>query len=300
MAVAKKAVKKAVKAKEVEAKPKAEKVVKPPVAKAMDGKKVAPKKEVEKKAAEVVVEAPVVAEAPKEIEGLPTLKELLEAGAHFGHVVRRWNPKMSKYIYTAKNGIHIIDLFKTRANLITACTYLEESTKKGAKVMLVGTKGQASELMRTEAVRLGIPYITTRWVGGLFTNWEQIKNRVNKLIDMKKKHEAGEYKKYTKKEQVDLKKTIDRLERMYGGLVSLDSLPDIIFVVDPSREVTAIAESIARNIQIVAIADTNCDPTGIAHVIPANDDAIKSVTILVNTVIAAIERGLKASKISVK
>lgn len=293
MAVAKKAVK----AKEVEAKPKAKKVV-------------APKKEAEKKEVKVVVEAPkvetpvveasVVAEAPKEIEGLPTLKELLEAGAHFGHVVRRWNPKMKEYIYTAKNGIHIIDLFKTRENLIKACDYLEDSAKKGAKVMLVGTKGQASELMRTEAVRLGIPYITTRWVGGLFTNWDQIKNRVNKLIDMKKKYETGEYKKYTKKEQVDLKKTIDRLERMYGGLVSLDSLPDIIFVVDPSREVTAVSESIARNIKIVAIADTNCDPTGIAHVIPANDDAIKSVTILVNTVIAAIERGLKASKITVK
>jgi small subunit ribosomal protein S2 len=166
--------------------------------------------------------------------------------------------------------------------------------KSGKKIVLVGTKGQASELIRTEAIRMGIPYITTRWVGGLFTNWEQIKGRVGKLIDMKKKYEAGEYKKYTKKEQVDLKKTIDRLDRMYGGMVSLDSLPTAMFVVDPSREITAVHEAQARNITIVAVADTNCDPTGIAHIIPANDDALKSVTILVTSILGAIERGLKA------
>lgn len=234
------------------------------------------------------------------VSGLPSLKELLEAGTHFGHIVRRWNPKMKPYIYAEKNGIHIIDLFKTRENLAKACDYLEEVVKSGKQILLVGTKGQASELLRTEAVRMGVPYITTRWVGGLFTNWEQIKNRVNKLVDMRKKYEAGEYKKYTKKEQVDLKKTIDRLDRMYGGLVTLNGLPAAMFVVDPSREITAVREAMARNIAVVAVADTNCDPKGIAYVIPGNDDAIKSVTLLVSSVLRAVERGLKAAKTAVK
>ncbi|MEI6690847.1 MAG: 30S ribosomal protein S2 [bacterium] len=261
------------------------------------------KPKVEKVVVEEVVaevKAEVMAELTKEVVGIPSLKELLESGAHFGHVVRRWNPKMKPYIYAEKNGIHIIDLFKTRENLIKACEYLEETLKSGKKIMLIGTKGQASELIRTEALRLGIPYITTRWVGGLFTNWDQIKLRVNKLIDMRHKYEAGEYKKYTKKEQVDLKRIIDRLDRMYGGLVGLENLPTTVFVIDPSREVVAVREAIARKITIVAVADTNCDPTNIAYVIPANDDAIKSVTLVVSAVLAAIERGLKAAKNIVK
>jgi len=252
------------------------------------------KKIVEKR---VVKKEEKVEEVIEGVASVPSLKELLESGAHFGHIVRRWNPKMKPFIFAERNGIHIIDLFKTREHLLKACSYLEELVKNGKKVLLVGTKGQASELIRTEAVRLGVPYISTRWVGGLFTNWEMIKGRVGKLVEMKKRMEAGDYKKYTKKEQVDLKKTIERLERMYGGLVGLETLPDAVFVVDPSHEVTAVKEAIARKIKIVAIADTNCDPTGIAYVVPANDDAIKSVALLVGAVTRAIERGLQASQL---
>jgi len=162
--------------------------------------------------------------------------------------------------------------------------------------MLVGTKAQAAETIKAEAERLGIAFITTHWVGGLFTNWEQIKTRVDKLVDMKKKFEAGEYKKYTKKEQVLLKREIDRLERMYGGLVTLKGLPKVVFIVDPTREITAMREATHRSIPVVAIVDTNGDPTGIAQVIPANDDALKSVVMLIMTITAAIEKGLKLNK----
>jgi len=143
---------------------------------------------------------------------------------------------------------------------------------------------------------LGLPFITTRWVGGLFTNWDQLKTRIAKLVEMRKKFEAGEYKKYTKKEQVLLKREMDRLERMYGGLVKLEKLPDVIFIVDPTAEKTAMSESITSKIPVVAICDTNCDPTHVAHVIPANDDALKSVVMLVTAVTHAIEEGQKGRK----
>lgn len=226
-------------------------------------------------------------------EYLPSLKELLEAGAHFGHSIKRRNPRMDDYIYAVKNGVQVFDLVKTRKLLDEACTYLEDVTAKGGNVLVVGTKGQAAESIREESARVGNPFIVNRWVGGLFTNWEEIKKRIEKLIEMKAKMEAGDYKKYTKKEQVLLKREIDRLERMYGGLVSLKKLPDVLFVIDPIREVTAVREAVARDIPIVAVCDSNCDPTQVAYVIPANDDALKTVTILVKTAIAALERGMR-------
>lgn len=224
---------------------------------------------------------------------LPSLTELLEAGAHFGHSVKRRNPRMDQYIYAVKNGVQIFDLVQTRELLEKACDYLEDVTAKGGSVLILGTKGQAAEVIRTEAARVGAPFIVNRWVGGLFTNWDEIKKRIDKLTDMRAKMEAGDYKKYTKKEQVLLKKEIDRLERMYGGLVTLKKLPDVLFVVDPIREVTAVREAIARDVPIVAVCDSNCDPTFVSHVIPANDDALKTVTILVNTIISALENGMK-------
>lgn len=227
---------------------------------------------------------------------LPSLTELLEAGAHFGHSVKRRNPRMDDYIYAVKNGVQIFDLVKTRDLLEKACDYLEDVTAKGGSVLILGTKGQAAEVIRTEAARVGAPFIVNRWVGGLFTNWDEIKKRIDKLIEMRAKMEAGDYKKYTKKEQVLLKKDIDRLERMYGGLVTLKKLPDVLFVVDPIREDTAVREAIAREVPIVAVCDSNCDPTQVTHVIPANDDALKTVTILVTAVAAAIERGMKKAQ----
>jgi small subunit ribosomal protein S2 len=231
---------------------------------------------------------------------LPSLQELLEAGAHFGHSIKRRNPRMDKYIFAVKNGVQVFDLVKTRQLLEDACVYIEEVVAQGGNVLVLGTKGQAAESIRTESARVGNPFIVNRWVGGLFTNWEEIKKRIDKLVDMKAKMEAGDYKKYTKKEQVLLKREIDRLERMYGGLVKLTKLPDVLFVVDPMREDTAVREAIARNIPIVAVCDSNCDPTPIAHVIPANDDALKTVTILVKSVISAIEAGMKRVKVATK
>lgn len=236
------------------------------------------------------------AKVVKKEEGIPSLKEMLEAGVHFGHSVKRRNPRMDDYVYAIKNGVQIFDLVKTRTALIEACDYVTERLSTGEEILLVGTKGQAAETIKSEAERLGVAFITTHWVGGLFTNWEQIKTRVDRLVDMKKKYEAGEYKKYTKKEQVLLKREIDRLERMYGGLVTLKGLPKLVFIVDPTREITAMREATHRAIPVVAIVDTNGDPTGIAHVIPANDDALKSVVMLVKAVTAAVEKGLKKSK----
>lgn len=257
------------------------------------------KKKDPKQAKKVVkTETQPVAKAVKEFENLPSLKEMLEAGVHFGHSVKRRNPRMDDYVYAVKNGVQIFDLFKTRQALSDACNYLVEKMATGAEILLVGTKGQAAETIKSEAERLGVAFITTHWVGGLFTNWEQIKTRVDKLIDMKKKYEVGEYKKYTKKEQVLLKREIDRLERMYGGLVTLKGLPKVVFIVDPIREITAMREATHRDIPVVAIVDSNGDPTGIARVIPANDDALKSVVMLVKTVTSAVEKGLKMAKIS--
>ncbi|KKU27569.1 MAG: 30S ribosomal protein S2 [Microgenomates group bacterium GW2011_GWF2_46_18] len=219
-----------------------------------------------------------------ESTNLPELKDMLETGMHFGHSVKRRNPRMDKYVYAIKNGVQIFDLVKTREKLGEACEYLTEAIAKGGQILLVGTKGQAAPTIKAEAERLGVPYIANRWVGGLFTNWEQIKNRI------------ADYKKYTKKEQVILKREMDRLERMYGGVVLLTKLPDLVFIVDPIRENTAMAESIAKEIPIVAICDTNCDPTFITKVIPANDDALKAVVMLLESVSKAIEKGLKLAK----
>lgn len=229
-------------------------------------------------------------------KNLPSLTELLEAGAHFGHSVKRRNPKMDEYIYATKNGVQIFDLVKTRELLSKACAYLEDVASQDGKILVVGTKGQAAEIVRTESERVGNAYIVNRWVGGLFTNWDEIKKRIDKLVEMKAKFESGDYKKYTKKEQVLLKREVDRLERMYGGLVSLKKLPDALVVIDPTRETTAIKEALMKQVPIVAVVDSNCDPTDMKLVIPANDDSLKTVTILVKTIMGAIERGIKNQK----
>ena len=246
--------------------------------------------------AKKVVKKTVKKVEKKEFEKLPSLKEMLEAGVHFGHSIKRRNPRMDEYVYATKSGVQIFDLVQTRSALSSACNYLVELIAQGGQVLLVGTKAQAAETIKTEADRLGVAYITTHWVGGLFTNWEQIKTRVDKLIEMKKAFEAGEYKKYTKKEQVLLKREMDRLERMYGGLVTLKGLPKVVFIVDPTREITAMREATARSIPVVAVVDSNGDPAGIARVIPANDDALKSVVMIVLSITAAVEKGLKLAK----
>lgn len=227
----------------------------------------------------------------------PSLKELLESGAHFGHVVRRWNPKMKPYIYIARNGVHIFDLIKTRDLLKIACEYLVEEVGKGKVVVFVGTKGQAVQVVKKEVERLGIPSVTNRWIGGTLTNWDQIKKRIDRLVDMRKKMEEGEYAKYIKKEQVMKRREIEQLDRLVGGLVDLKKKPDLLFVVDPNKEKTAVAEALALGIPVVAICDSNADPDMIEHIIPANDDALKSVELLVEAVAKAVEEGLKKVKV---
>ena len=249
--------------------------------KAVDKKKVTPKKTVKKEAIKVE---------------LPDVKQLLEAGAHFGHAVKRWNPKMVDYIYAERNGIHIIDLFKTVEQLEKAAKFLQKAASEGKRIVFLGTKSQAVEVVKQEAERVGVAYVINRWVGGTLTNWSQIKSRIDLLKEMKKKMEKGEYKKYTKKEQVLFAREIERLERMYGGLVDLKDRPEVLFVVDPHREKTAVKEAKDVGVTIVALADTNTDPEGIEYIIPANDDALKSVRLIVETMAKAVEAGKKGAK----
>ena len=226
----------------------------------------------------------------------PSLKELLESGAHFGHSVKRRNPKMDDYVYTVRNGVQVLDLVKTKELLEKACQYLSEVAADSGTILLLGTKGQAVDVVREEATRIKTPYIVNRWVGGLFTNWEVLKKRVEKLETMRREMEEGAYKKYTKKEQVLLKRDIERLERMYGGLVGMKELPKVLFVVDPTREDTAMREARATGVKVVAIIDTNGDPEGLERIIPANDDSLKTVKIIVKAVAASIESGMKRVK----
>ena len=222
---------------------------------------------------------------------LPNVKQLLEAGAHFGHAVKRWNPKMADYIYAEKNGIHIFDLFKTVEELKKVCNFMQEAASKGKRIVFLGTKSQAIEVVKREAERVGVAYVINLWVGGTLTNWEQIKSRVDLLKEMREKMEKGEYEKYTKKEQVLKNREIERLERMYGGLVSLSDRPEVLFIVDPHREKTAVKEAKDTGVTVVALADTNADPDLIDYIIPANDDALKSVRLIVETVAKAVEAG---------
>ncbi len=226
---------------------------------------------------------------------LPDVKQLLEAGAHFGHAVKRWNPKMADYIYAEKNGIHIFDLFKTIEQLEKACNYLQQAAAKNKRIIFLGTKSQAVQVVKTEAERVGVAYVINRWVGGTLTNWPQIKSRIDLLKQMKEAVAKGGFDHYTKKEQVLKKREIERLERMYGGLVNLEDKPEVLVVVDPNREKTAVKEAKDVGATVVALADTNADPDFIDYLIPANDDALKSVSLIIETIAQAIEIGKKGA-----
>ncbi len=218
-----------------------------------------------------------------------TLNQLFEAGAHFGHQVRRWNPSMKPYIFDARGGVHIFDLVKTKEGLDEACEYLKQVVNNGGKVLFVSTKRQATGFLREAANKTGMPYVTLRWLGGTLTNWSQMQKRLNRLKTLKAQRESGELKKYTKYEQLQFDREIAKLERFLGGLVSLgEKLPDALFIVDTHKEEVAVLEANRMNIPVVGVVDTNGDPTLVAHVIPANDDAIKSLEIIINAVGEAI------------
>ena len=221
-----------------------------------------------------------------------TMKQLLEAGVHFGHQTRRWNPKMRDFIFAERNGIHIIDLAQTVARLDAALGFIAEAVSRGDSVLFVGTKKQAQESVRSEAQRAGQHWVDTRWLGGLLTNFATIKRRIQRLEALEARREAGEFERLTKKEASKLTEEIERLNAAMGGIRRMRRLPGALFVVDPHRESIAVAEARRLELPIVAITDTNCDPDLIDWVIPGNDDAIRSVRLICALVADACLRGV--------
>lgn len=209
-----------------------------------------------------------------------SMKQLLEAGVHFGHQTRRWNPKMKKFIFTERNGIYIIDLQKTVKKVEEAYNYVKELAGNGGTVLFVGTKKQAQDSVKEEAIRSGQYYVNQRWLGGTLTNFETIQKRIARLKDIERMSEDGTFEVLPKKEVVQLNKELERLEKFLGGIKEIKKMPDALFIVDPRKERIAVAEAHKLNIPIVGIVDTNCDPDEIDVVIPANDDAIRAVKLL--------------------
>jgi small subunit ribosomal protein S2 len=222
------------------------------------------------------------------------LRELLEAGCHFGHQARRWHPKMAKWIYTEKDGVHIFDLAKTAEQLRHAYNYAFELGKNNKTLVVVGTKKQARDIIKGAAATAGVMTITSRWLGGLLTNWEQVGKSLRRMIEIETGLKDGKFDKYTKRERVLLDKERQRLERFFGGIRELKGKPDALFIVDPSREKVAVLEASRNNIPMIALIDSNTNPEPIDLPIPANDDAVKSIQYIVDAVIAGYVAGKKA------
>ena len=220
-----------------------------------------------------------------------SMKQLLEAGVHFGHQTRRWNPKMAPYIFTERNGIYIIDLQKTVRKFDEAYMFVREVAASGRDVLFVGTKKQAQESIKEEATRCGMPYVNARWLGGMLTNFQTIKFRIRRLAQLKAMSEDGTFDLLPKKEVVGLQNEIDKLEKYMGGITEMRRMPGAIFVVDPHKERNVIAEARKLHIPIVAIVDTNCDPDEIDYVIPGNDDAIRAVKLITSALADAVIEG---------
>lgn len=209
-----------------------------------------------------------------------SMKQLLEAGVHFGHQTRRWNPKMAPYIFTERNGIYIIDLQQTVKMVDEAYNFVHSIAEAGEKLLFVGTKKQASESVQQEAERAGANYVNNRWLGGMLTNFDTIRTRIDRLQQLRAMRDDGTFELLTKKEASKLELEIEKLERNLGGIETMDRLPGALFVVDPRKEEIAVAEANKLGIPIVAIVDTNCDPDEIDHIIPGNDDAIRAVALI--------------------
>jgi len=217
-----------------------------------------------------------------------SMKQLLEAGVHFGHQTRRWNPKMKKYIFTERNGIYIIDLQKTVKMVEQAYFFVRDAVMEGKTVLFVGTKKQAQESVEQEAQRCGMFYVSHRWLGGMLTNFKTIRSRIRRMERIEKMEESGEFDLLPKKEVIKLRHEYEKLQKNLGGIRNMKELPGVIFVVDPRKEHIAVAEARALNIPIVGIVDTNCDPDEIDYVIPGNDDAIRAVKLLASKIADAV------------
>lgn len=227
-----------------------------------------------------------------------SMKQLLEAGVHFGHQTRRWNPKMAPYIFTERNGIYIIDLQKTVKMVEEAYNFIREIAANGGSVLFVGTKKQAQDAIREEATRCGMYYVSQRWLGGMLTNFRTIRSRVDRLKRIEQMAEDGSYSVLPKKEVLQLEKERERLEKFLSGVKEMNRLPDALFVVDPRKERIAIAEARKLDIPIVAIVDTNCDPDEVDYVIPGNDDAIRAVRLLSAKMADAVIEGRQGEQLS--
>ncbi len=219
------------------------------------------------------------------------MKQLLEAGVHFGHQTRRWDPKMAEYIFQARNGIHIIDLQKTSKKLDEAYNFIKEQSEEGKTVLFVGTKKQAQECMKEAALKCGMYYIDQRWLGGMLTNFETIRTRVQRLKDLENMQEDGTFDILPKKEVILLKKEMDKLERNLGGIKDMEKLPGVIFLVDPKKERIAILEAKKLGIPVVGLVDTNCNPEEVDYAIPGNDDAIRAVKLIADVMANAVIEG---------
>ncbi len=229
------------------------------------------------------------------------LKELLEAGAHFGHQTRRWNPKMRDYIYGVKGGVHIIDLTKTGRMLEDAAKFARETAANGGKVLFVGTKRQAAPVVREEASAVGMPYVTERWLGGMLTNYRTIRLQIVRMKKLEAGLESGDFAtKYNKKEVLDMTNEAERLNRIFNGMRDMDGVPGAVFVVDVPREDIAVAEAKKLGIPVIAISDTNSDPDSIDYPIPANDDAIKAIRVITRYVAQAAGEGAATYKARAK
>ena len=220
-----------------------------------------------------------------------SMKQLLEAGVHFGHQTRRWNPKMAKYIFTERNGIYIIDLQKTVKKLDEAYNFVREVSAEGGSILFVGTKKQAQDSVREEATRCGMHYVNARWLGGMLTNFRTIRRRIDRMEQINKMREDGTFDMLPKKEVAKLELELEKLEKFLGGVKTMDKLPAAMFIVDPRKERIAVAEARKLNIPIVAIVDTNCDPDEIDYVIPGNDDAIRAVKLIAGAMADAVLEG---------
>jgi small subunit ribosomal protein S2 len=220
-----------------------------------------------------------------------SMKALLESGVHFGHRTHKWNPAMKPYIFTERNGIHIIDLQKTVKALDHGFNLVRDTVAEGGTVLFVGTKRQAQDTIRDESERVEMPYVTTRWLGGMLTNWRTIRQRVNELDRLERMRDSGEFARITKKEALILQRKMDRLEYLLGGIRKMNAIPDLVFVVDVYREATAIHEANLLQIPVLAMVDTNCDPRNIDYIIPSNDDAIRAIKLLVGKMADAVMEG---------
>lgn len=220
-----------------------------------------------------------------------SMKALLESGVHFGHRTNKWNPKMRPYIFTERNGIHIIDLQQTVKLLEDAFDIVRKTVAEGGSILFVGTKRQAQETIQAEAERCGMPYVNQRWLGGTLTNWVTIQQRIVELGRLEKMFETGEVHRLTKKEGLLLQREIKRLETRLSGVRNMKNLPDLLFIVDVDREDTAVREAVLKDIPVIAMVDTNCNPTNIDYVIPSNDDAIRAIKLLIGHIADAVIEG---------